>query len=186
MKKEKVARSKIVVIDADITQAAGKPQSTDPRSRKCRNLLYTILEICHRASLSPDLLVEWKEHSSKYARQWHISMHARKKIIKTQSKQKNDLRHRIEGVLVGKPERDRTMKDFHLVEAALDSDCLIFSMDETAYGDFCQIADAIPELQKIMWINPIKDDDIVNWLQDSAPHKKEKCLSPENIISKSK
>jgi hypothetical protein len=46
------------------------------------------------------------------------------------------------------------LKDCHLVEAALATDCRVASLDERARGHFATLAAAIEALRVIVWVNP--------------------------------
>ena len=51
------------------------------------------------------------------------------------------------------------LKDCHLVEAALDSDSRIASLDDTVRKHFSDISVTIEVLKPILWANPTNEDE---------------------------
>ena len=69
------------------------------------------------------------------------------------------------------------LKDIHLVEAALETDKTVISMDETARLCFHEVAQKIAVFKQIVWVNPSKDDELcIEWLQNGAEREKERLL----------
>jgi hypothetical protein len=57
------------------------------------------------------------------------------------------------------------MKDLHLIEAALQADRIVVSLDENA-----RILLQVQELNTIMWVNPVSEHRrIQSWLEQGAP-----------------
>ncbi len=57
-------RSRLLVVDASIASAAGDV-STHPTSRRCRDFLLAIREICHQIVMTAPIQQEWDKHQSR-------------------------------------------------------------------------------------------------------------------------
>lgn len=86
--------------------------------------------------------------------------------------------NRIEGKLAEKQNRHEAMlKDIHLIEAALKSDKIVISMDETVRDCFHEIIQNIGTLKQIAWVNPCKDEETpIEWLKSGAALDRERLL----------
>jgi len=119
------AASRRLVIDASVASAAG--QTMAPASRRCREFLQAVLRISHRAAMTPLLREEWKRHQSLFARAWLAEMTSKGKVEATPDVQNDQLRTEAPGTR-------SAQKDLHLIEAALATDKIVVSLDDTARG----------------------------------------------------
>ena len=157
-----------IVIDASITQAAGGPGAGNPVSKAARDFLYDVLQICHRAVVTPEIGREWKRHRSNYARQWYRSMVARRKVCFLESQEGTSLRGKVVSLVEGDKARHALGKDAHLVDAALATDGCIASLDNTARAFLGSITPRVRELQKMQWVNPAEAAYSRSWLAAGA------------------
>jgi hypothetical protein len=73
--------------------------------------------------------------------------------------------------------RDAMLKDIHLVEAALNADKIVVSMDEVVRGYFHVATQKVGELRLIAWVNPCKSEETpLEWLKDGAELERERLL----------
>ncbi len=94
---------------------------------------------------------------------------ARKKQIILKEVTNADLRARIDALSLDKQTLDIIRKDVHLVEAALETDHIIISRDETARELFQEASEEIGGLKRIVWINPTHEEEHVkDWLNKGA------------------
>jgi len=151
-KKKKRRQSKALVVDADVARSSSPPHSSHPVGAATRQFLMDVLDICHRAVMTPEIAAEWKKHASTFARKWRVQMEARKKIVRLQPTQ--HIADRIE--ILESPEKsvNAMMKDVHLIEAALAADGIVVSMDDTARGLFEEASESVSEIKKVAWLNP--------------------------------
>src|SRR5579884_2623105 len=112
-------RSQTLVIDASVARAAGPEAAVHPTVKHCRDFLIAVLDVCHRTTFAPALTEEWKKHQSGFARQWRLSMFARKKIVQIDGLVNDELRRQLEGAAVDEKQKGAMLKDAHLIEAAL-------------------------------------------------------------------
>jgi hypothetical protein len=158
-------RSKRLVIDACVAQAAGPQHSMHPRGKSCRDFLLAVLKVCHRADFSAALKTEWKQHHSKFALEWQTSMFARKKIEHLDMEEDPQLRERICNAAENDGQEAALIKDCHLIEAALETDKIIVSLDETAREAFRKASQSIADLRNICWVNPVPPEEkAIEWL----------------------
>ena len=81
----------------------------------------------------------------------------------------DDLRARIDALSLDEQTLDIIKKDLHLVEAALETDHIIISRDETARALFQEASEEIGGLKRIVWINPTHEEEHVkDWLSKGA------------------
>lgn len=161
--------SKRLVIDTSIARAAGQ---TTGVAKDCRDLLSAVLHICHKLLMTNPIEQEWNKHRSPFARKWQVEMASRSKQLRLNIAPDLELWENIrQGTTTSRQERDAMHKDFHLIEAALATDKIVFSLDETARTLFAEAAQVIYDLGEIMWINPqtIPRTDWLAWLQAGTP-----------------
>src|ERR1700733_12490318 len=135
------AASRRLVIDASVASAAG--QTMAPASRRCREFLQAVLRISHRAAMTPLLREEWKRHQSLFARAWLAEMTSKGKVEATPDVQNDQLRTEAPGTR-------SAQKDLHLIEAALATDKIVVSLDDTARGEL-----SVPAAAEVMWVHPV-------------------------------
>lgn len=129
-----------LVIDASILRAAGSVDAAHPVSTYSRKVLIDILEICHRAVLSTSIKNEWDTHQSKFSRSWRVQMYSRRKIISASGKDCEHLRKAVNACdRITDKQRQDADKDFLLIEAALNGDKIILSIDKRARGILLRI-----------------------------------------------
>lgn len=166
-----------LVIDANILRAAGAHNAINPASRNCRAVLFSILTICHKATLCATLREEWDKHQSKYALKWRSAMQKKGKLIDIQVTVKTGLRQSVlDNCRDAISRQEAATKDFHLVEAAIETDWIVISADNTVreiFADACRKGD---KLSEIVWVHP-DDEDILDWLADGAIRQQDKQLS---------
>ena len=68
------------------------------------------------------------------------------------------------------------LKDIHLIEAALSMDRIVVSLDEKAKFHFASLVVQLPDLNQIMWVNPVADETVIEWLKEGAVPDKKRCL----------
>lgn len=174
-----VPRSKRIVVDASVARSAGWESASDAVSLQCREVLEGILEICHKAVLSPECLAEWRRHRSGFARRWLFQMFSRRKVIRPEAVQDEGLRARLSGVASSEAVREALQKDAHLIEAALRYDRIVLSRDEAMRQILGEAASEIQELRVILWANPaLEADGVLSWLEQGAKMEPVRKLVP--------
>lgn len=66
--------SKRLVIDTDVAQASGDEDATDPRAINCRDFLKSVRSQNHRIVMTREINSEWKNHQSRFALEWRVSI----------------------------------------------------------------------------------------------------------------
>lgn len=158
-------KSKLLVIDASIVG-----QNEYPASKQCRDLLNSVLEICHKIIITPDISEEWKAHELRFIKRWRRQMDARKKIIVRNPVSKDQLKKKIKRQLYDADTLDAILKDFRLIEASLCADKVIISLDDTARQYYSDLSVHIGEFKTILWINPTQEtiEEMNRWLEQGA------------------
>lgn len=164
-------KPRTLVIDADVAGAAGG--SDHPTSVNCRGFLNQVYVICHSMAWTDEIQREWIEHQSRIARKWRTVMeHRADKVKYIGDTEDQDLRASIKNVAKGKDLRV-IMKDIHLIEAALMTDNIIISCDDTLRQALSKIKDKVGPLKKLFWINPaLEGEKAIEWLK--KPYMKDK------------
>ena len=172
------ASSKIFIIDASIARAAGPETSLHPTSKNCRDFLNEIRTVCHKMAWSPAIRAEWNEHRSGYAMNWLTSMYARKKIVLIEQKEDAKLRKNLNAAAKSDRDRAAMLKDVPLLEAAIQTDQRIASLDDTVRKLFNSATSQHPALKKIIWVNPDRTNEAtIEWLQTGAPSEPRRQLA---------
>ncbi len=171
--------SKRLVIDADVAQAAGSETATHPRARHCRDFLDEVLTLSHRVVMTERINNEWKNHQSRFARRWRVSMDARRKVDRIDPPEYEELRDKITDTTTDEDEIQNIEKDFHLLQAALATDQTVISLDEIIRGLFRQASQSVGEIRNIIWVNPDRtaEEHPIAWLQNGAPPEAHRRLS---------
>lgn len=169
--------SRYLVVNASVAQASGGEDAVLPRSKYCRDFLMAVRTICHCIVMTSEISREWKEHQSNFARQWRVSMEARKKVCRVDVASYDELYGKIEYVASNEKDRDAMLKDFPLIEAALSTDRTVISLDEKARRLFSGAAQNVSELKSVVWVNPEKaEEQPIRWLKDGAKSEKSRQL----------
>lgn len=115
---------------------------------------------------------------SGFARTWLVSMYARRKVDRFEVETDDELRAAVSNAAHSAGEREGMLKDIHLVEAALQATAPVASLDEnTAHGPFRNVCRTVRRLQRVVWVNPTKEDEnALEWLSDGAPTDPARCL----------
>jgi len=107
-------------------------------------------------------------------------MFARRKIRKVEAAEDPQLRR---GVLqTGDSARKVAAmeKDLHLIEAALDADRIVISLDETVRALFAHAAHAVVKLREVCWCNPDQPHEAVgSWIRHGAKWEYSRRLGAE-------
>ncbi len=164
-----------LVIDASVLKAAGSEAAEAECSRRCREFLSAVLRICHQIVGTAETHEEWKWHKSPYASGWLTEMVRRGKLHKV-GQQERGIRRRIRA-LKDASRIEPILKDIHLFEAAIASNRIIISLDETAKNNLKYLIKlrAIKS-QDIAWVNPSRDENLSEWLESGATEVKKFIL----------
>ncbi len=173
MRKRDVKR---LVIDADVAQSSGSDTATDIRAVNCRDFLKAVREQDHKVVMTEKISDEWKRHQSRFARRWRLSMDARKKVERINTQSRDDIQDKIMNTTDNENEIENMQKDYHLIQAALETDKTIISLDETVRTLFAQVSQQVNEIRHIIWVNPdrTEEEQPIDWLKNGAlsePHR---------------
>lgn len=175
----RVRDSKRLVIDANVARASGSETATHPRAEHCRDFLNAVLSLSHCIVMTEKINNEWKNHQSRFARRWRVSMDARKKIDRINPSENEKLQTKITTTTNNENEIEALRKDFHLLQAALATDQTVISLDEAIRGLFKQASEQVGEIRNIVWVNPDRttEEQPIRWLQNGAPPEAHRRLS---------
>lgn len=158
--------SRRIVIDASVARSAGTTEE-HPTSRRCRQFLGAVLEICHHMVFTEEVEQEWKKHRSPFAIRWQATMESKRKVDRITAQL--DIRPGILSALTTEARRAAMLKDAHLVAAAMASDGVIASGDKKARSYFAKIAPQVEGLGKVAWVDVgYSDDDALKWAEAGA------------------
>lgn len=156
-----------LVIDADVGRSAG--ESEHPVSRACRLFLEAVRRVGHHVVMTTEIRDEWCRHQSGFSRKWLIRMVGGRSVHWCKAPRDDNLRSRIASA-IAVDRQPAAEKDAHLIEAALSTDRLVASRDETARGIFRDASGSVRELRPITWVNPtLPADGPIRWLEGGAP-----------------
>lgn len=169
--------AKCLVIDTDIARSAGGVEAQDVSSKCSRDFLIVVRESKHKLVTTVAVRNEWHKHQSKFTKIWLASMVARRRICWVEASPDEEMRLKVEQVTTSEKKRDAMLKDIHLVEAALQSDKIVISLDETVRGCFHETAQKLRVLRSVVWVNPCKSEEApFDWLREGAELEKERLL----------
>jgi hypothetical protein len=166
-----------LVIDASVARAAGGENAVHPTSAHCRDFLGAVLRICNHVVFTAAALREWKKHRSRFARLWHTSMTARRKVLLVGEVIDKGLKEKVLCVATSEGRRAAVEKDYHLVDGALRTDRIVVSLDESAVEILAEACATVGEIREIMWVNPDKmPETVIEWLEKGTPVQEERKL----------
>lgn len=91
------------------------------------------------------------------------------KIVVLEVPADDALREGIDEAAKYESQRAAMQKDRHLIEAALEADQAVISLNEADRKRFASACDAIPILKNVVWVNPDRvDDNYEQWLKSGA------------------
>jgi len=175
-------RGRRLVVDASVAGAAGGKTATAPTSTRCRDFLLTLQQGTECSVVMPrQLRDEWERHRSRFARTWLTAMASRRRVDFGAVPPSNKMRRKIErAAATKKREADALLKDFHLIEAAIDNDRAVVSLDEIVRRLFKAAAQRVEAIRKVVWVNPVKPaEDAVEWLRGGAKAEAVRMLGRE-------
>ncbi|OGF64691.1 MAG: hypothetical protein A2Y62_14605 [Candidatus Fischerbacteria bacterium RBG_13_37_8] len=144
-----------LVVDASVMRAAGK--TNHPVSSSCRKCLEQILCICHHVAITQSIRNEWNKHKSHFSRRWWLSMTARRKLKYIPHE---DIFHEElnpSHISLNDADQKAIKKDCCLLEAALLSDHVIITLDDSIRKILLKTKRGLKLAKKIKWINPLID-----------------------------
>ncbi len=167
---------KRLVIDASVIQSAGN--TGHPVSRMCRDFLDEVLNICHRAVMTDEIKEEWDRHLTGFTINWKKMMEDRGKIYRIRNFSINwEFRKKIEDTAENEKAKKEIEKDGLLYDAALQTDNIVVSRDDTVRKHLIKACETVNELKCIVWVNPtIPNEKPLEWLKTGAKPEKEKRL----------
>ena len=162
---------KRLVVNASVGRAAGGEEATASVSINCTVFLETIRGECsHHIVMTPELSEEWNEHQSNFAAAWLTSMIKSSRFDLVKPPVNQALRDKIEMTTPHENEIPVMRKDFHLLEAARETDRTIISLDKPARRRFTRAAQSVDEIRRIVWVNPVHSEEApITWLKNGAP-----------------
>ena len=171
---------KRLVVNASVARAAGGVDATDSVSINCTEFLETFRdESSHHVVMTFELSEEWDENQSNFAAEWLGNMIATRRFHYIELPQNRALYDEIEATAVEEKDINAMLKDFHLLGAALATDQIIVSLDETIRGLFKRATQSVSEIRGIIWVNPDRtaEEQPIAWLQNGAPPAAHRHLS---------
>ncbi|MEM9541713.1 MAG: hypothetical protein AAGA60_19730 [Cyanobacteria bacterium P01_E01_bin.42] len=176
---------KNLVIDASIARSVGGEEATYPTSVNCRNFLQTVLDRGHKMVFTLEIKKEWDRHQSKFADRWRRTMLARKRLVYIKDpSDRQELWNIIESTIEADNDdefhnkKEAMFKDFHLLEAALETDKTIAALDERVRKLFAIASKQAKEIREIVWVNPdrIEEEQPIAWLENGAEFDSDRTL----------
>jgi hypothetical protein len=170
--------SRRIVVDASIARSAGKTEH--PVSRSCREFLESVLKICHRVVMTPEIREEWKKHRSVFSAGWLASMTARRKVEVCDPQADPAMLEKLRQARLTERSEAAVRKDARLLEAALAADSTVASLDEEVRSLLKQISKQWGRIKPVVWVNPARpEEEVLSWLSAGAPMEKRKTLGFE-------
>lgn len=190
--------SKCLVIDANIARSAGGEAAQNAVSVSCRDFLLAVRdETKHKVVSTEAIDAEWQRHQSRFTARWLVSMYKKGRVCPVDAPIHQNLRHKIESIVsdaqahnvlfgdmphsqaVEQAEKMRLamLKDAHLIEAALRSERIVCSLDDTMRGYFHLCVPLIGMLKRIVWVNPCNEEEqVIIWLSEGAELNEKRTL----------
>jgi len=153
-----------LVIDADVARSASERQHPD--SSNCRKVLESVRDNKHFLVMTHEIRKEWDRHQSAYTAIWLASMKARKQIAPVNIDEKDRIESKLSDFGLTDKQEKIALKDCHLIDAALKTDKIIASADDTARTVFSIACIKADRLKTLIWVNPkTMAAELIVWLE---------------------
>ena len=160
--------SRRIVIDASVARSAGSGKNANELSGPCRAVLNVVADL-HRVAFSAESFEEWKRHERDFARRWRVRMVARKRVVFLRDTEDSSLRDDLASSCRSARDQKAIRKDAHLIEAAVRTDRIVISRDDTVRNLFRRACQTIRQVREVLWANPeVEEEQVAAWLQDGA------------------
>ena len=170
--------SKRLVIDTDVVRSSGDEDATDPRAINCRDFLKGVMTQNHRIVMTRKISDEWKRHQSRFALEWRASMDARRRVDRIDPPEYDELQDKVTNTTDDEDDIEVMQKDFHLLQAALETDKTVISLDQTVRELFARASQRVGEIQDIIWVNPERtEEQPIKWLKEGALPEQDRQLA---------
>ena len=141
-----------IVVDALIAHSAG--MSPASQSKQCLNFLDVFeKETNHEVVISLDIREEWDRHKSKYSSRWLTSMQNAGRLRRIQFRKDKTLWGAFNEAELTAPAYADLHKDLLLVEAAINADKRVSSLDGVK-KHFAKCVACNPAIGDVAWVNP--------------------------------
>ena len=172
--------SRRLVIDTDVAGAAGNEDCVHPTGERCRDFLIAVRDNGLRVVLTPEIRGEWRRHQSNFTLKWRRWMNGRKKFVYIEPTPNRALLDRLRRVDATGDEMDAMIKDWPLVEAAMETDRTVASRESVVRTLFAKACGQVGELRAIVWVNPVEpEEEPIAWLEQGAPPDEHRKLGPK-------
>ena len=163
------------IVDACLALDAGSKDPPAKRGAMVRRFLIALYDAPHIVGFTTELEQEWNKHSARFARSWLKSMRSKGRVLRLSPQPIANLRDRTLATAASDNIYDAMEKDWHLVEAALDTDRKIASSDDKARNYYVNAAASVRRLRPIVWVNPATED-LADWVANADPEGADKRL----------
>ena len=106
-------------------------------------------------------------------------MDARRRVDRIDPPEYDELQDKVKNTADNENEIEVMQKDLHLLEAAIETDKTIISLDETVRELFARATQQVGKIRGIIWVNPDRttEEQPITWLQNGAPPEAHRQLS---------
>ena len=163
------------IVDACLALDAGSKDPPAERAARVRLFLTALFKTPHFVGFTKELEQEWRKHSARFATLWLRTMRSKGRVLRLSPQPIANLRDRTLATAASGNIYDAMEKDWHLVEAALDTDRKIASSDDKARNYYANAAASVRRLRPIVWVNPATED-LADWVVNADPEGAEKRL----------
>ena len=162
-------KSKRIVVDTSVIKAAG--DGAHP-AKICRDVLDTIYRVCHRVVLTDSVRAEWWAHPTRYLAGWRKQMDGKKKLLRCENPPESSACRKVLAA-VDAQDRHVVEKDIMLLEAALETDRIVISLDSRTRKHIARAADGVTEVANVQWEDLKRADSgsgetVLDWLRGGA------------------
>jgi len=99
-------------------------------------------------------------------------MSGRDKLSEIREPEREALRSQLKQLGLTESQWKAVARDIPLIEAALATDRVVVSCDDTARNSFHGLASRCPELSSVAWVNPSEDpENVLRWLAEGAQRR---------------
>jgi len=170
---------KRIVVDTDVARAA-KRKSPDERAVCCASVLDAMYYCGHVLVLNTPLLDQWMKNPGRADSEWPMAistdsarwfamMGSRGRLEKVEYCADTQLRDAFFACLDG-CEIPSAKEDYMLVDAAVQTDNRVLSLDKRMRRKLGRASDYVSRLGMLMWVNP-DCHDAQGWLEHGAPER---------------
>lgn len=154
------------ILDACVVRGAGNSQAIE--SKRCRETIDAIKNHRHILLVDSTLWGEWRRHTTIYSSAWLTEIVSRGQIQAIELKPNHQQEITLAIEKLPAQQRPVATKDIHILHAAIQSNALVISSEQSCRTAYVVCGVHYPPIQGIYWVSPLSCETLPVWLASNS------------------